>query len=71
MPVRQVKVIFFDAVGTLIETGGCVGEIYVRTAREFGFEAEPRILQLNFESFVSAPAAAGFPSGRPKPHDRA
>jgi putative hydrolase of the HAD superfamily len=59
------KVIFFDAVGTLIETSDCVGGIYSRAAREFGFEAEPRILQLNFErSFRRQPPLA-FPVGTP------
>jgi putative hydrolase of the HAD superfamily len=63
MPVRQVKVIFFDAVGTLIETRNGVGEIYSRVAREFGFEAEPRILQQNFaDSFHRQPPLA-FPVG--------
>ena len=66
MPVREVKVIFFDAVGTLIEIRGCVGEIYSRAAREFGFEAEPRILQLNFErSFRRQPPLA-FPARTPE-----
>jgi putative hydrolase of the HAD superfamily len=66
MQVREVKVIFFDAVGTLIEIRGCVGEIYNRAAREFGFEAEPRILQLNFErSFRRQPPLA-FPTGTPE-----
>jgi len=66
MPVREVKVIFFDAVGTLFEIRGCVGEIYSRAAREFGFEAEPRILQLNFErSFRRQPPLA-FPAGTPE-----
>ena len=66
MPVRQVKVIFFDAVGTLIETRAGVGEIYGRVAREFGFEAEPRILQQNFaQSFRLQPPLA-FPSGTPE-----
>jgi putative hydrolase of the HAD superfamily len=66
MPVRQVKVIFFDAVGTLIETRYCVGEIYSRAAREFGFEAEPRIVQRNFElSFRRQPPLA-FPAGTPE-----
>ena len=67
MPVRQVKVIFFDAVGTLIETRGCVGEIYVRAAREFGFDRASNPAT-KLRTFVSAPAAAGFPSGRLKPH---
>lgn len=63
MPVRQVKVIFFDAVGTLIETRGSVGEIYSRVAREFGVETSPRILQQNFErSFQQQPPLA-FPVG--------
>jgi putative hydrolase of the HAD superfamily len=63
----DLKVIFFDAVGTLIETRYCVGEIYSRAAREFGFEAEPRILQLNFErSFRRQPPLA-FPAGTPEP----
>jgi putative hydrolase of the HAD superfamily len=62
----DLKVIFFDAVGTLIEIRGCVGEIYSRAAREFGFEAEPRILQLNFErSFRRQPPLA-FPAGTPE-----
>jgi putative hydrolase of the HAD superfamily len=75
MPVHKEKMmfdgsdlrfIFFDAVGTLIEIRGCVGEIYSRAAREFGFEAEPRILQLNFErSFRRQPPLA-FPAGTPE-----
>src|SRR5262245_61373079 len=66
MPVRQMKVIFFDAVGTLIETGASVGEIYSGVAREFGFEAEPQILQQNFtRSFRLQPPMA-FPAGTPE-----
>jgi putative hydrolase of the HAD superfamily len=61
-----MKVIFFDAVGTLIETRASVGEIYSRVAREFGFEAEPRILQQNFaHSFRLQPPLA-FPAGTPE-----
>lgn len=66
MPIRQVKVIFFDAVGTLIETRGSVGEIYSRVAGEFGFEAGPQILQQNFaRSFRRQPPLA-FPTGTPE-----
>jgi len=66
MPVRQVKVIFFDAVGTLIETRASVGEIYSRVAREFGFEAGPQILQQNFaRSFRRQPPLA-FHAGTPE-----
>jgi putative hydrolase of the HAD superfamily len=66
MQVREVKVIFFDVVGTLIEIRGCVGEIYSRAAREFGFEAEPRILQLNFERSFRRPPPLAFPAGTPE-----
>lgn len=66
MRVPQVKIIFFDAVGTLIETRSSVGEIYSRVAREFGFEAEPQILQRNFaHSFRRQPPLA-FPAGTPE-----
>ncbi len=66
MPVREVKVIFFDAGGTLIEIRDCVGGTYSRAAREFGFEAEPVILQRNFErSFRRQPPLA-FPAGTPE-----
>jgi putative hydrolase of the HAD superfamily len=66
MPIREVKVIFFDAAGTLIETRASVGEIYSRVAREFGFEAEPQILQQNFaRSFRLQPPMA-FPAGTPE-----
>jgi putative hydrolase of the HAD superfamily len=62
----DVRVIFFDAVGTLIETRECVGGTYSRVASEYGFEADPRILQLNFErSFRRQPPLA-FPAGTPE-----
>jgi len=61
----DLRVIFFDAVGTLIETRDSVGEIYSRVAREFGFEAEPQTLQQNFAySFRRQPPLA-FPAGAP------
>ncbi len=66
MPVRQIKAVFFDAVGTLIETRGSVGEIYGRVAREFGFEAEPRILRQNFESSFRRQPPLAFPAGTPE-----
>jgi putative hydrolase of the HAD superfamily len=66
MPVRQVKVIFFDAVGTLIETSASVGEIYGRVAREFGFEAEPQILQQNFSHSFRLQPPLAFPAGTPE-----
>ncbi len=65
MPVRQSEVIFFDAAGTLIETRGGVGEIYSRVAREFGFEAEPQILQQNFAHLFRQQPPMAFPAGTP------
>ncbi|MBO0861585.1 MAG: HAD-IA family hydrolase [Chloracidobacterium sp.] len=62
---RQVKVIFFDAVGTLIETRERVGEIYGRVAHEFGFEAEPQILQQNFAHSFRRQPPLTFPAGTP------
>jgi len=66
MPVRQVKVIFFDAVGTLIETRAGVGEIYSGAARNFGFEAEPQMLQQNFASSFRRQSPLAFPAGIPE-----
>jgi putative hydrolase of the HAD superfamily len=66
MPVREVKVIFFDAVGTLIETRSSVGEIYSRVASEFGFEAEPQILQQNFASSFRLQPPLAFPAATPE-----
>jgi putative hydrolase of the HAD superfamily len=66
MPIREVKVIFFDAVGTLIETRASVGEIYSRVAREFGFEAEPQILQQNFRRSFRLQPPLAFPASTPE-----
>ncbi len=70
MPVRQrkvkhLKVIFFDAAGTLIEVRGGVGEIYSRVALEFGFEAEPQSLQRNFALRFREQPPMAFPAGTP------
>src|SRR5262245_37593270 len=65
MQIIKAQVIFFDAVGTLIEVRASVGEICSRVAREFGFEAEPQILRQNFaHSFRRQPPLA-FPAGTP------
>src|SRR5262245_57172290 len=72
MPVRKEKVssdlsvIFSDTARTLIETRNSVGEIYSRVAREFGFEAEPRILQQNFTSSFRRQPPLAFPAGTPE-----
>src|SRR5215510_1003054 len=61
----DLRVIFFDDVGTLIETRESVGEIYSRVAREFGFEAEPQTLQQNFAYSFRRPPPLAFPAGAP------
>src|SRR5262245_3929548 len=59
----NLKVVFFDAAGTLIEARGGVGEIYSRVAREFGFEAEPKVLQQNFAKVFPLQPPMAFPAG--------
>ena len=36
----KVRVVFFDAAGTLLEVRGSVGEIYSRVAGQYGIEAD-------------------------------
>jgi putative hydrolase of the HAD superfamily len=57
--MKKPQVIFFDAVGTLFEIRGTVGEIYGRFARQLGLEIDPKALDQAFvESFRAAPRAA-------------
>jgi putative hydrolase of the HAD superfamily len=61
----NVKVVFFDAAGTLIEPRSSVGEIYAEAAREFGFNAVPQTLQQNFVSRFREQPPMAFPVGTP------
>ena len=36
MPVSRIKVVFFDAVGTLFHVKGSVGDVYLRHAEKYG-----------------------------------
>ena len=36
-----IQVVFFDAVGTLFQVKGSVGEIYLRYAKKYGIRLEP------------------------------
>jgi putative hydrolase of the HAD superfamily len=57
--MKKPKVIFFDAVGTLFEVKGTVGEIYGRFAQQAGLNVEPTALNQAFlQSFRAAPRAA-------------
>lgn len=59
--VKQPRVIFWDAVGTLFGVRDSVGEAYRLIASEFGVEAEADLLnQAFFQSFLAAPSMA-FP----------
>jgi putative hydrolase of the HAD superfamily len=57
--MKKPKVIFFDAVGTLFEVRGTVGEIYRRFAQQAGIEINAESLNQAFvQSFRAAPRAA-------------
>jgi len=48
MPPSPIKAIFFDAVGTLFDVKGSVGEVYVTYAKKYGFpETEEMVRTLN------------------------
>jgi putative hydrolase of the HAD superfamily len=54
--MKQPKVIFLDAVGTLFGIRGSVGEVYSQIAQEFGVETSPATLnQTFFQSFKASP----------------
>ena len=57
----DIKVIFFDAAGTLFRVRGSVGEIYAHAARSFGVIADPVRLQQSFVSAFRAASARGLP----------
>ena len=57
----RLKVVFFDAAGTLLTVNGSVGEIYADIAREHGMDVAVSDLEAGFRrSYVTAPSMA-FP----------
>jgi putative hydrolase of the HAD superfamily len=57
--MKKPKVIFFDAVGTLFEVKGTVGEIYGWFAQQAGLRIDAEKLNQAFvQSFCAAPRAA-------------
>jgi putative hydrolase of the HAD superfamily len=63
---NRPKVIFLDAVGTLFDVRGSVGEIYGEIARQFGVTAAaPALNQAFFQSFKAATPMA-FPGVDPE-----
>ncbi len=60
------KIIFFDAVGTLFDVRGTVGEIYTQFAHQVGLVVDAQQLNTAFiQSFRAAPRAA-FASAHPQ-----
>ena len=59
MSKSSIQVIFFDAVGTLFQVKGSVGEIYLRYAKKYGIlpsaELAARVNRAFKESFAQAP----------------
>jgi putative hydrolase of the HAD superfamily len=59
MRPHRIKVIFFDAAGTLFTVNGSVGEIYARIAREHDKEVSAKDLEAGFRRcFATAPPMA-------------
>lgn len=64
--MERPKVIFLDAVGTLFDVKGSVGEVYSQIAQEFGVEVLPDTLNKTFmQSFKAAPPPI-FPYAEPQ-----
>ena len=61
----KVRVVFFDAAGTLLEVRGSVGEIYSRLAGQYGIEADAGQLQQNFARWFGLQPPMAFPARTP------
>ena len=59
MPISRIKVVFFDAVGTLFHVRGSVGEVYLRHAEKYGVprsvDMVTRVNQAFKDAFRQAP----------------
>lgn len=62
----SIKMVFFDAAGTLFEVRGSVGEIYARLARRSGIEAVPEEIQRGFARQFRAQPPIAFPIETPE-----
>ncbi len=60
------KVIFLDAVGTLVGVKGSVGEVYSQIAQEFGVNANPETLNETFLASFKASPPPIFPDVEPE-----
>lgn len=60
--MQHPKVIFLDAVGTLIGVKGSVGEVYRNIAQEYGVDASPAALNQAFYQCFQAAEPLAFPN---------
>lgn len=63
-PVK-IKMIFFDAAGTLFHVRGSVGEIYARFAARYGKQVEPEMIQQSFATCFPQQPPMAFGAGLP------
>jgi putative hydrolase of the HAD superfamily len=59
--MKRPKVIFLDAVGTIIGVRGTVGEVYCDIARVYGVEADPVAVNDAFYQSFKAASTMAFP----------
>jgi putative hydrolase of the HAD superfamily len=59
--MESVKVVFFDAAGTLFRVCGSVGHIYAEVARSFGILTDAATLEQAFLAAFHANSKKGFP----------
>lgn len=66
MVMKRPKVIFLDAVGTLIGVRGSVGEVYCDIARVYGVHADPQVVNAAFYESFKASNTMTFPGVDPE-----
>jgi putative hydrolase of the HAD superfamily len=59
--MKQPKVVFLDAVGTLFGVRTTVGNIYADLAKKYGIEVSPEVLQNEFTKAFSEASPLAFP----------
>jgi putative hydrolase of the HAD superfamily len=64
MHVKGIRVVFFDAAGTLFRVRGSVGEIYGRAARDLGVDADSREVEIAFRAAFHAKSREGLSHGQ-------
>lgn len=67
----MLKVVFFDAAGTIFDTRAPVGESYARIAREYGVNADPAQVAAGFRRAFHSAQGLAFGPGHGGPELRA